>query len=140
MRKRRWFGSTDFAAKPASSQSSIAESSVPNLGDGAGVIVADEGSGSTGKSPSITSSRSAAGAKPRRASSLDGHSSGRSSLRGGRTSMTDTDRKSLTKSIREKEIEEAENTVDQWGNRPGGPAEQAGRSWGLGDDAHMGLS
>ena len=41
--------------------------------------------------------------------------------------------------MREKEIEDAQDTVDHWGSRPGGTAERAERSWGLGDDAHMGL-
>lgn len=47
---------------------------------------------------------------------------------------------SLALSQREKEIEEAEDRLDQWGTRPGGAVERAEREWGLGEDAHMGLS
>lgn len=52
----------------------------------------------------------------------------------------DTDGESLSRSIRDQEIEEAENIVDRFGSRPGGTAERAERGWGLSDDAHMGLS
>ncbi|OAX77700.1 hypothetical protein ACJ72_07998 [Emergomyces africanus] len=52
----------------------------------------------------------------------------------------DTDGESVSRSVRDQEIEEAENVVDRFGNRPGGAAERAERGWGLGDDAHMGLS
>ncbi|OJD11540.1 hypothetical protein AJ78_07713 [Emergomyces pasteurianus Ep9510] len=77
-----------------------------------------------------------------------GSSSSRNSLtsrrrgRPGASSVTgvDTDGESMSRSVRDQEIEEAENIVDRFGNRPGGAAERAERGWGLGDDAHMGLS
>lgn len=47
---------------------------------------------------------------------------------------------SLALSQRDLEIEEAEDRLDQWGTRPGGAVERAEREWGLGEDAHMGLS
>ncbi|KKZ57826.1 hypothetical protein EMCG_05577 [[Emmonsia] crescens] len=102
----------------------------------------------------ISTSTSYNNSNPPYANSFDnkrggaGSSSSRNSLtsrrrgRPGTGSVTgvDTDGESLSRSIRDQEIEEAENIVDRFGSRPGGTAERAERGWGLGDDAHMGLS
>ncbi|KAK2748889.1 peroxisome- protein [Myotisia sp. PD_48] len=154
LRRRRWFGSTDIKSLPSSSpptsdplsSSGPAKATgavavtVPGAGTGAGAGTADpEGqagsnnnAGLLGSSPlsipSISSSLKSNSLNSRRASQA--HSS----------NNTDGDRESLSLSIREKEIEEAENTVDKWGSQPGNAAERAGRAWGLGDDAHMSLS
>ncbi|KMU76085.1 peroxisomal membrane protein PEX31 [Coccidioides immitis RMSCC 3703] len=145
-RKRRWFGSTSDISKPPSSSPPVpvgaASSSLPNNFDNALSTSIDENTNNsrrTVKAPSVASTRSA----PQAGS--PGTRGGRSSFGGRRASKTasiatDTDRESLTLSLREKEIQEAENMVDQWDTRPGGAAERAERSWGLGDEAHMGLS
>ncbi|WEW59070.1 hypothetical protein PRK78_004538 [Emydomyces testavorans] len=145
-RKRRWFSSTSDI-KPLSSSppvgAGVISSSLPNNSSRtlSTSLVEDTSSSKTpAKAASVSSTRSAL---PE--GSL-GARSGRSSLGGRRASRTassvaaDTDRESLALSLREKEIEEAENMVDQWDARPGGPAERAERAWGLGDEAHMGLS
>lgn len=52
----------------------------------------------------------------------------------------DTDRESLSLSLREREIEEEQDRLDRWHSQSGGATERAERGWALGDDAHMGLS
>lgn len=44
------------------------------------------------------------------------------------------------KSMRDREIEEAQNRLDRWGARASGGTERAERELGLGDDVNMGLS
>lgn len=44
------------------------------------------------------------------------------------------------KSLRAREIEEAQNRLDRWGARATGGTERAERELGLGDDVNMGLS
>lgn len=44
------------------------------------------------------------------------------------------------KSIRDREIEDAQNRLDRWGARATGGTERAERELGLGDDVNMGLS
>ena len=146
-RKRRWFGSSDLAAKSLSPPPpEITASSLPNnLGDRT-LAATTNVALPVKKPPSISSARSAPYPYTAHTSSFDagGSSRGsRSSLRERRGSKsasitTNTDRES--QSVRDREIEQAEDTVDRWGGRPGGAAERAERAWGLGDDAHMGLS
>lgn len=145
-RKRRWFGSGEALKPLSSSPPSATASSLPNLGGSTLSAAMTDGRRSPGKPPSVASAHSAPHTRSFRGGSFDTNgSSGAGSMRGRRDSRatsgpTDTDRESLTRSVREKEIEEAENTVDKWGTRPGGVAERTERAWGLGDDAHMGLS
>ncbi|EGD94669.1 integral peroxisomal membrane protein [Trichophyton tonsurans CBS 112818] len=127
-RKRRWFGSTDlkgFSAiepEPSSSTQPInAEStsaSMPMVGS------------SLPKALSVSSGRS----------SNNTNGSIRARSKRPASIHKDGDRKSQTSSIRDREIEEAENMPDKWGSQSGNAAERAGRGWGLGDDAHMSLS
>jgi hypothetical protein len=70
-------------------------------------------------------------------SSSPGQRSVTSSLR--RTEIEDGDADSQ-KSIRDREIEDAQNRLDRWGARATGGTERAERELGLGDDVNMGLS
>lgn len=70
-------------------------------------------------------------------SNSPGQRSGTNSLR--RTATEDGDADSQ-KSIRNREIEEAQNRLDRWGARATGGTERAERELGLGDDVNMGLS
>ncbi|KAM5475591.1 hypothetical protein MauCBS54593_001283 [Microsporum audouinii] len=126
VRKRRWFGSTDVK--------------------GLSAVVPEPSSSSQPLNPESYPVPSPTGSSPPKTSSI---SSGRSSQHNGSIRArskrpasihTEGDRKSQSSSIREREIEEAENMPDRWGTQSGNAAERAGRAWGLGDDAHMSLS
>ncbi|KAI2194074.1 hypothetical protein LOZ18_006288 [Ophidiomyces ophidiicola] len=150
-RKRGWFGSTSSSmAKPPAPSADGASSSPPDHTASALLSSSpEEGSSQAAqrhkKTPSVSSS---ARSVPMGASlsARSGNSGGGGGGRGGRRtsrtrgSVTDEDRESLARSVREKEMEEQENVVDQWDTRPGGAAERVERAWGLGDEAHMGLS
>jgi hypothetical protein len=142
-RKRRWFGSTDLTKPSSSTPPTVANSAPgpPDTGPGAAASATGAESG-TAKPPAISSARNSPLSGARRAASLDtSGSSGRNSVAARRLSRGgSTDAESVSRSLREKELEEAEDMVDRWGSRPGGAAERVEREWGLGDDAHMGLS
>lgn len=70
-------------------------------------------------------------------SSSPGERSVTSSLRQTATEDGDADSQ---KSIRDREIEDAQNRLDRWGARATGGTERAERELGLGDDVNMGLS
>jgi hypothetical protein len=70
-------------------------------------------------------------------SSSPGQRSVTSSLRHTATEDGDADSQ---KSIRDREIEDAQNRLDRWGARATGGTERAERELGLGDDVNMGLS
>ncbi|KAK2782409.1 peroxisome- protein [Onygenales sp. PD_12] len=146
-RKRRWFGSSELTKALSSSPGSA--SSLPNI-ESSSTAVATGTDSSYAAKPSSNSSNvratSTSYSNSPGANSFDnGGSSSRNSLTSRRMSKAgsataDTDKLSLSRSIRDQEIEDAENIVDRIGIRPGGAAERAERGWGLGDDAHMGLS
>ncbi|EGE78594.2 integral peroxisomal membrane protein [Blastomyces dermatitidis ATCC 18188] len=156
-----------LASSPGSAsglQNSESSSAIPATATGtgastnasAGTPTTNLASSSCGNIPNVratSTSNSYSNSHSHYANSFDnaggtGSSSSRNSLtsrrrgRPGPSSLigVDTDGESLSRSIRDQEIEEAENVVDRFGNRPGGAAERAERGWGLGDDAHMGLS
>ncbi|KAG5301736.1 integral peroxisomal membrane protein [Histoplasma ohiense] len=169
VRKRRWFGSSELSRALASSPGSTSsvhnsESGSAAIATGTGAS-ANASAGSTAMKVPWPSSSNITNVRPTSistsynnshssyANSFDnaggaGSCSSRNSFtsrrrsRPGANSMTlaDADGESLSRSIRDQEIEEAENAVDSFGNRPGGAAERTERGWGLGDDAHMGLS
>ncbi|PGH13660.1 hypothetical protein AJ79_03508 [Helicocarpus griseus UAMH5409] len=149
VRKRRWFGSSEIP-KTLSSSPGSAASSLPNSESGSAAIATGTESSSTAKQPSsinpnVRATSYHSNSSPRANSFDNGGSSSRNSLTSRRRSkpgsaIMDTDGESLSRSIRDQEIEEAENMVDRFGNRPGGAAERAERGWGLSDDVHMGLS
>lgn len=64
----------------------------------------------------------------------------------GATSATSSQRRTTgsgdgdSQSIRNREIEEAQDQLDRWGARASGGTERAERELGLGDDVNMGLS
>ncbi|KAK2808552.1 hypothetical protein FQN50_004584 [Emmonsiellopsis sp. PD_5] len=146
-RKRRWFGSSELTKVLSSSPGSA--SSLPNIESSSAAVATGTDSSYAAK-PSSNSSNvratSTSYSNSPGANSFDnGGSSSRNSLTSRRMSKAgsasaDTDKLSLSRSIRDQEIEDAENIVDRIGIRPGGGAERAERGWGLGDDAHMGLS
>ncbi|PGH21381.1 hypothetical protein AJ80_03298 [Polytolypa hystricis UAMH7299] len=140
-RKRRWFGSSDLSKELSSSAPQVAAGSTSSLpAIEAFTTAADPSSIQPSSSlPSVHSGSFPGSARG------GGSSSGKNSTRGRRASKAgsstiDTDRDSLSRSVRDEEIEQAETMVDKFEARPGGAAERAERGWGLGDDAHMGLS
>jgi hypothetical protein len=69
-------------------------------------------------------------------SSSSGQRSVTSSLLRAATASDDDSQKSM----RDREIEDAQNRLDRWGARASGGTERAERELGLGDDVNMGLS
>ncbi|KGM92635.1 uncharacterized protein PADG_11087 [Paracoccidioides brasiliensis Pb18] len=149
-RQRRWFGSSELSKALASPPGSASSLPLTNSDSLSTALATGADSGTTAKQPSSSipnvRATSYSSSFPRTYSFDNGGSgSSRNSLTSRRRSktssaMVDTDGESLSKSLRDQEIEEAENMADRFGSRPGGVAERAERGWGLGDDAHMGLS
>ncbi|EFQ97757.1 peroxisomal membrane protein PEX30 [Nannizzia gypsea CBS 118893] len=127
-RKRRWFGSADLKGFSAVG-SEPSSSTQPINAEPISTSPTTTGS-SLPKALSVSSGRS----------SNNNNGSIRTRNKRPSSIYTEGDRKSQTSSIRDREIEEAENMPDKWGSQSGNAAERAGRGWGLGDDAHMSLS
>lgn len=144
VRKRRWFNnSKDLSRNTPPSPSNASTSSFNNPDADASILPQDKQSvPTTAKNTrpvSLHRSRTSDhGVKSGyQYSGSPGQRSVTSSLR--RAANDDGDGDSQ-KSIREREIEEAQNMLDRWGARATGGTERAERELGLGDDVNMGLS
>ncbi|EED15165.1 integral peroxisomal membrane protein [Talaromyces stipitatus ATCC 10500] len=149
VRKRRWFnGSKDLNRSTLSSPSNASTFSFNNQDADNSTSSQDKPSASSTartNSRPVSLHRSRAsdhGIKPGYPySSSPGQRSTTSSLGrvafGGESDGGDADSQ---KSIRDREIEDAQNRLDRWGARATGGTERAEREFGLGDDVNMGLS
>lgn len=127
-RKRRWFGGKESKKSPAPSPATSAPSSTS-----LNVVATDRPS----RPVSMLHSRAASYGGGSYSSSPR-PSSASSSIRRGRGGR-DRDNDSI-KSIRDREIEEAQDRLDRWGARATEGTERAEREFGLGDEVNMGLS
>lgn len=147
-KRRRWFGGSKDG-KGSISLASVSAATAVSSSANADTISLSSGASSQAVSMPITihKGRSASLSAAGRASSYDiyGSSPGQKSVSSSRSrkrfsviGVNGADCDSL--SLRNKEIEEAENRLNHWGTRASDGTERAEREMGLSDDINMGLS
>jgi hypothetical protein len=148
-RRSRWFGGSKDGRGSISLASVSSATAVSSLSTNADTTSLSSGSSSQAVSMPITiqKGRSASLSAAGKASSYDiyGSSPGQKSVSSSRSrkrlsviGLNEVDCDSL--SLRNKEIEEAENRLNHWGTRASDGTERAEREMGLSDDINMGLS
>ncbi|EAW11830.1 PEX28-32 family peroxisomal membrane protein [Aspergillus clavatus NRRL 1] len=133
-RRRRWFGGSKPVSDKVSSISSALSASTSTTSVDPGKITS-----ATSYNPSGTpASRPIDIEHSRNPSGQSGSASFNSLDR--TSSMPGSVSKSESSSLRDKEINHAQDRLDRWGTRATGGIERAERELGLGDEVNMGLS